>query len=517
MTTRQLIVTRSVYTGDIPHVAAALALYPNTSLLIVCDTAVQENASLINFCLKAAGNVASRVMGYRPELDPKPTSGDLAPLYAKAAGILYSELKNSANGDIGWTQKQPELNNWAKGKGISLNGFSVSSCLTSSRDWIFNNEYSQNLMQYDSGGEKQTYTALPVTGATTLVADAFKKKNVEQVRKTLVDALASNINIIDDKTDNKPTFVLPDPTKLGDKMVLLLWSRYSGQNTWNGYNPAGDSDPRGQEELIQAGKDLGFIVVTIGHGPVQDRRKRSGQPPEPDYKLGEFYEKPIINKDRAKQFSFFLGLSQRYPKKIMQMGQKTGGMDSAALMGIPTLYIEDKESPSRERMLKWVKSVPFYSDASTEEPPSPLGKSLRTLARAYPNDTEATNLIASTRIRVAAWVRLLMGSVKNTKDVLFKNKELLEALSKAMGRQNPPSNLQEWEGKNALWKDNLDETALKPWLESMQKLSPGELDSNNIISGYTWKDPKPGIVVKDVDFIKTKLTELRDKVKANTP
>ena len=62
-------------------------------------------------------------------------------------------------------------------------------------------------------------------------------------------------------------FPLPNPDIKARPMtkILLLWSRYSGQNTDTGYNPAGDSDPHGQEQLIALGESLGFTVFTIGH------------------------------------------------------------------------------------------------------------------------------------------------------------------------------------------------------------------------------------------------------------
>lgn len=63
------------------------------------------------------------------------------------------------------------------------------------------------------------------------------------------------------------------------------------------------------------------------------------------------------------------------------MGQKSGGMDAGALIGIPTLYIEDSESNAIYRMADWVRegTVPYYRATVVDERPSIFGKILRGL------------------------------------------------------------------------------------------------------------------------------------------
>ena len=189
---------------------------------------------------------------------------------------------------------------------------------------------------------------------------------------------------IDPKTilQNNDFKTIPFPN--GQKPVLLLWSRYTGSNTTQGYNPEGDSDPLGQKQLLSmAETTLGmFDVITIGHDPASSLEK--------DWvhakcHLGEFYLKNSIGSSRGRQLSFMLALMQKYPGKLFQMGQKTGAMDAGAMVGIPTLYIEDEGSGTKTRMGSWITKVPFYQCALVTEPPTFLGRALRATSAALQN------------------------------------------------------------------------------------------------------------------------------------
>lgn len=194
---------------------------------------------------------------------------------------------------------------------------------------------------------------------------------------------------LDPKTilQNNDFKTIPFPN--GTKPVLLLWSRYTGGNTPQGYNPEGDSDPLGQKQLLlMAEKTLGmFDVITVGHDPAGSLEKDWVHA---NCHLGEFYLKKSIDSSRGRQLSFMLALMQKYPGKLFQMGQKSGGMDAGAMAGIPTLYIEDEGSGTKTRMARWVGSVPFYKSAIVTEPPTFLGRALRATTAAlqnlYPED-----------------------------------------------------------------------------------------------------------------------------------
>ena len=92
--------------------------------------------------------------------------------------------------------------------------------------------------------------------------------------------------------------------------------------------------------------------------------------------LGEFWrDEQFKDKGRPGQGSLFASIVRNY--KVVQIGQKTGGMDSAALLGMPTVYIEDTRSSSLYRMKKWAEVMDRYKGAYIIEPPTQLGKVMR--------------------------------------------------------------------------------------------------------------------------------------------
>ena len=217
--------------------------------------------------------------------------------------------------------------------------------------------------------------------ATAAVAYKFGKTigdaNRDQTLKSYYSELASRLSLPDLQAsdiiftkDGHPMFgTKPLPSAVGP--VALLWARYTGTNSLTGYNPEGDSSVQGQTQLKNLLKDMGWNVITIGHGP------RGGNAIKSDFDVGEFYLQRPVTTNRASQTSFFLALMQTYPGRLYQIGQKTGGMDCAALLGVPTLYLEHKASHSFHRMQKWVDKVPFYKHSVIELPPSRIGASLR--------------------------------------------------------------------------------------------------------------------------------------------
>ena len=156
--------------------------------------------------------------------------------------------------------------------------------------------------------------------------------------------------------------------------IVLLWARYSGSLTSTSYNPEGDSDVKGQEQLFKMLSSTS-TAITIGYD------NASGQGYHSKYYLGEdfFKEGSIKIKGRGGQLSFFLALMEHYPGRLYQIGQKIGAMDAAALVGIPTVYTEDVDSPASGRIENWIGAVPVFRRALINEPPTVLGKAMRSL------------------------------------------------------------------------------------------------------------------------------------------
>lgn len=209
-------------------------------------------------------------------------------------------------------------------------------------------------------------------GATKVVADEYHKGEVA-ARAKVVGAFCSDL----DPDAIKP--IMPEAlitlSNQPDKRVVLLWARYTGQNKPDAYNPAGDSDPTGQRQIMDEALALGFQVITIGHDP-DPKRKEEGVHADP-YHLGEFYlNKTIDLKGRARQASYLVTLMKLFQNRIVQIGQKTGGMDTAALLGIPTIYIEHEGSLTKDRMIMWEKNMLYYKCALVKQPPTFLGKAI---------------------------------------------------------------------------------------------------------------------------------------------
>jgi hypothetical protein len=157
---------------------------------------------------------------------------------------------------------------------------------------------------------------------------------------------------------------------------LLIWSRYSGKT--KGYNPAGDSSITGNQDLIGLAAGQDRIPITIGHDPRVGKQTPRGQ-----IHLGEFWsnqnsKNPFLGKGRPGQTNFYKLFHDMCD--VIQVGQKTGGMDNAALVGMRTVYIEDVDSPQRSRMTKWSSVMPHYRGALISRPPKRLGQAIRAIS-----------------------------------------------------------------------------------------------------------------------------------------
>ncbi|PVF93294.1 hypothetical protein CPB86DRAFT_790291 [Serendipita vermifera] len=464
----KIIIASPTQTGDTPHIAAALALASKTGVFLVYNTDPKSDDPLLQFYKQAASITKNPVLPFCPKPTFKRVSGiDYDPIaqQTRVSKSLYAEMKKRIDeGSFEWTQDSADVKTYEATRNMSLDGFPAL------------------LKDYSN------YRPVTVSGATTIVAKQFKvdKRNAYTILAKVLASTLTSQEIIKDMSNWNLKSPFPFPKASTDKPILLVWSRYTGQNSSAGYNPAGDSDPRGQEQLIELGKSLGFAVVTIGHGPPESRKATKV---EPDCHLGEFYKNKIIeSKGRAGQVSFFLALLEACPGKIIQIGQKTGGMDSAALLGMPTIYIEDKRSPTATRMVRWIGSVPFYRRAFIENPPTPLGRTLRELTGGFA-DAEIQDI--PLRFRVLTWVRILTAKGDTKTDPHLK------ALEAAIGK-TLWGNI--FNMKTMLENPDISEDALLKWLERMQTMNPEALEAAGVKSGYA---------DTDLEIIKTELSDLK--------
>ncbi|PSR81765.1 hypothetical protein PHLCEN_2v6274 [Hermanssonia centrifuga] len=355
---RHLIVFWAAQTGDVAHVAAALALDPLMDVAIIYAPELESQANAAyDMYLNAV--VSGRIGSARDYEKLGAGEGRLRMMKKTITHPIYKGLcpvdetgryKIAEIGLSGWRQQ----------------GEDVREIFEDTTLWAYKNRY----------GARFEYPTVSVFGATQLIADAYNqykaRGEVREFHEFMGRALSKRMMIqteIDAWVSRK--FVGKKTRKL-----LLLWSRYSGQYK-GGYNPAGDSDPEGQKQIIEfSQKKLDFTVITVGHDSPNATNPRG------DVHFGEFWnEDPFVGHGRPGQASLYCNLIKNY--NIVQIGQKTGGMDSAALVGIPTIYVEDVGSPSLARMQKW-KEMRRYKGAIVSQPPTALGKKIRGCYPAVP-------------------------------------------------------------------------------------------------------------------------------------
>ena len=298
---------------------------------------------------------------------------------------------------------------------------------------------------------------------------------------------------------------LPDATS-NTTPIVLLWARYTGTNTAIGHNPEGDSCVQGQKQINGLLNSLGFEVkvVTVGHGP------RGSSPFSTEFDVGEFYKQDPITSDRATQQSFFLALMEKYPGRVYQIGQKTGAMDGPALLGIPTIYLEHKGSPSIERMKKWTddgksddgtlhKGIPFYRSVIIDKPAPAIVRALKfnpdtkTLYNSWKNNPE--DPLRRARARLAAMVFLYPAEmVKDENGVPDKPPNIMTTEI-----ENPwktEEQKQKWFETTVKWVESLPDTDVQEdmndptldgkWTKRVQTVSQKDLGTGT--AGYSKED-----------------------------
>ncbi|KAK7452780.1 hypothetical protein VKT23_012183 [Stygiomarasmius scandens] len=370
---RHRIVTDVGQTGDIPHIAATLVLDHLTDVIVLYKSSDKGTAQ----------NAYDTYMN--AIADEKRTDKDLVLNLKKAQvdRVMMIERPDTKRDYFGLLPS-PSL------------FVGVSSWRSKSKATRDRFTGSLELWSYEAAsGQRIEYPTISPVGATAYIAGQFHANPAEGLYSTLAARLSSRHvtpAAIEQwaKQNFEGALLLPaSGTKPVDqKKLLLLWSRYSGQNkefavSGSGHNPENDSDPAGQKQIIQWGTKNGYIIVTISHDP--SGWHKTPQDGHAKIHLGEFWNaEPFKAFGRPGQTSLYVALLRNY--KIVQVGQKTGGMDNAALVGIPTVYIEDTVSLelSGGRMKRWSDEPKMlYKGAIITQPPGAFGKALRARYACY--------------------------------------------------------------------------------------------------------------------------------------
>ena len=312
----------------------------------------------------------------------------------------------------------------------------------------------QNKYLVPNSENRPKFAVLKLTEATGLIATAYRVDRINSYKSAaqglIFDPARLPIESII-KGDKFGTVNLP-PT---GNDVLLVWARYTGTKTDTGFNPEGDSDPTGQNQLVASATKLGFSVITVGDVPSPGMTTVVNGA---KFQLGEFWtQAPLADKGRAGQCSFFAALMERYPGRLYQIGQKTGAMDFPALLGIPTIYIEDSKisTAATGRMRQWTKpdSLQLYRRLEVMDPPSLPGKGARSFTETFIDDEEGAikerRLIGEAKWRMTGLLSKFPGQWTNITDlakVPIAFSDICDVVNGAT-----PEKLQAWKTKiNAL-------------------------------------------------------------------
>ncbi len=177
---------------------------------------------------------------------------------------------------------------------------------------------------------------------------------------------------------------------LRNQKYALLWIRLSGKRKSGGAHPELDTSIEGVRELKAAIiAETGRQVVLVGDRPGKVDVLQNA------IDMIEFWKKP--------PFAAFEGLAGRQAQlklfdymvqngyDLVSIGMRSGAMEGPALLGVPTVYIEDAGNVQHERMEKWKGKVPGWTQASLAGLPTRTGKHYKGAGADVPSLERATN------------------------------------------------------------------------------------------------------------------------------
>jgi hypothetical protein len=153
----------------------------------------------------------------------------------------------------------------------------------------------------------------------------------------------------------------------------LLWIRLSGKRKSGGAHPELDTSIQGVRDLKAAiTAQTGRQVVLVGDRPGKADVLTNA------IDMIEFWKQPPFaayqglagRQAQLKLFEFMV----RRGYDLVSIGMRSGAMEGPALLGVPTVYIEEAGNVQHERMEKWKDKVPGWTQASVAVLPTRTGK-----------------------------------------------------------------------------------------------------------------------------------------------
>ncbi len=176
----------------------------------------------------------------------------------------------------------------------------------------------------------------------------------------------------------------------GQKYVIL-WTRFSGKD--GGAHPELDDSWTGVGQVIHGLLKANQNVIVVGRPrtgkdiPTKinehlDALDEDDAVPRDRMQIwGEYWKKDggdpnkkIIGPSRAAEYAIFLRMiSSEWNCPLVHLGMRSGAMDAAALLGMRTLFIEDRNNQQIARTTKWTGSGndnPLYKRIDVDELPT---------------------------------------------------------------------------------------------------------------------------------------------------
>lgn len=125
--------------------------------------------------------------------------------------------------------------------------------------------------------------------------------------------------------------------------------------------------------------------------------------------LGKFWDHPefpaeLKAEGRMGQLRLFMMLAKSVDYDVVSVGMRSGAMEGPALVGVPTIYLEEAGNEQAERMEKWLAALPNFFRVIIDRPPG--GAQMR----AWTRDTvlrineKAARLLAEREVKSAGYI-----------------------------------------------------------------------------------------------------------------
>jgi hypothetical protein len=210
---------------------------------------------------------------------------------------------------------------------------------------LYKRRYNEHLAPALKPWNKETYHA------TKAVGDQFPLK-YEEIASKLLPPQSESI-----EEEHRKIQDFKNGLGLGDTPCILLWQRLSGQR--GGAHKELDSHPSVLMQMAQAisqrFKDRTIILIGDDAGITEEALRDAGVSNE-ILILNEYWNRPDAKDSKAfptrEHQNYFLSLLSTQNNAV-SVGMRSGSLESSALLGIRTIYLDDLGNRAEGRMEFW--------------------------------------------------------------------------------------------------------------------------------------------------------------------